>query len=79
MIGGCNVRESERSEKVISSTVIEEDLNIKDAKEESIENEVIESLKQPYAYENIKGGLLNIENEFGLASYYMLLDKDNKK
>lgn len=79
MIGGCNVRERERSEEVINSTVIEGNLNIEDTKEESVENEVIESLKKPYVYENIKEGLLNVENEFGVASYYMLLDKDNKK
>lgn len=71
LLSGCVVKNND-SEKEI---MIENNINLGSENEEI----VTENLVKPIIYNNVVNGLLNKENEFGLNTYYMLLDEDNKK
>ena len=69
-IGGCSKKEEINNSGHEQVFEVVEDIN----KEEKAEN-----LTQTIIYNNVEDGLLNQENEFNLNTYYMLLDKGNKK
>ena len=75
LLGGCTSNSNKTELNKKEEQIVED--NIKKENQEVIEDTI--NLKQPIVYDNVEGGLLSKENEFKLDTYYMLLDKDNKK